>query len=720
MSRHTNSPNSLTDESVQNTPYTTLTAFSPEDVRVSQSSSSRSGMATPATQSDPFVTSAKSKAEQRLSATASTFQPFGMRGSSMSTASSSSGPVPGTAQYLDAVIEKATSSPKGDSEMSFGVFTTNTMMTRNIKVSSIMKDDVMPLIETTWKKLHKAGNSIRGSYKFRDSGDTVYIRLGSISDAPTVYNGLSKDHDNIAVEYVSISAINKGVSPQQEFASAHEGQVALRVKYPSGRSSNKAQFEKSIRDLLAVEGSVVAWQKLAATEAGVFHLIAEFNDSAHALRAMQRINGMNLGDAIDPSVISITFHEPDRPSTLPAQRPTSTITPTRRSGPSEGQANFIGTMGNMSIGSGPVPQAPSTGGFSATTTPLGYGMSNTGYAVPGALPHGMNNMYSPVSMGLTPQQYGAGTVTQYQPPPFFHQGYSPSGMTPYTPRMYGQQYPSPSRFYDPNMRQGPRDHTYYHPRGDGRFEMARYGYNGNRQLGLRSARANQAAGQHNHVDIERIRAGIDVRTTVMLRNIPNKVDQAMLKEIVDESSFGKYDFMYLRIDFSNNCNVGYAFINFHDFVELRSNQKWQRFRSEKVAEVSYATIQGRDCLIQKFRNSSVMLEPEHYRPKLFFILQDGEQLAGKEEPFPPSDNASKLKRSCENAEHVGLFAPSAGQHFRDEQRRRRSQYDRGTSLAERDEYYDEGLYLNYSNLIVLLGLDFEIWATCVHISSGDF
>jgi len=40
---------------------------------------------------------------------------------------------------------------------------------------------------------------------------------------------------------------------------------------------------------------------------------------------------------------------------------------------------------------------------------------------------------------------------------------------------------------------------------------------------------------------------------VMLRNIPNKVDQAMLKEIVDESSFGRYDFMYLRIDFSNNC-----------------------------------------------------------------------------------------------------------------------------------------------------------------------
>lgn len=49
----------------------------------------------------------------------------------------------------------------------------------------------------------------------------------------------------------------------------------------------------------------------------------------------------------------------------------------------------------------------------------------------------------------------------------------------------------------------------------------------------------------------------------MLRNIPNKIDQvshscsllflkfmcykAMLKDIVDETSLGKYDFMYLRI-----------------------------------------------------------------------------------------------------------------------------------------------------------------------------
>ncbi|KAF1733430.1 Meiosis protein mei2 [Beauveria bassiana] len=141
---------------------------------------------------------------------------------------------------------------------------------------------------------------------------------------------------------------------------------------------------------------------------------------------------------------------------------------------------------------------------------------------------------------------------------------------------------------------------------------------------------------HNHVDVHRIREGIDVRTTIMLRNIPNKVDQAMLKRIVDESSWGKYDFMYLRIDFANDCNVGYAFINFVDLY---------------------------------FTSNGPMPE-----------------MAGQEEQFPEPDNQSKMKRSCENAEHVGLFTPNAGQHFRDEQRRRRSQYDRGTRLAALEEY----------------------------------
>ena len=69
----------------------------------------------------------------------------------------------------------------------------------------------------------------------------------------------------------------------------------------------------------------------------------------------------------------------------------------------------------------------------------------------------------------------------------------------------------------------------------------------------------------------------------------------MLKGLLDVTSRGRYDFMYLRIDFANNCNVGYAFINFIDaqsivpFVLARAGKRWNCFASDKVAEVSYAS-----------------------------------------------------------------------------------------------------------------------------------
>lgn len=39
----------------------------------------------------------------------------------------------------------------------------------------------------------------------------------------------------------------------------------------------------------------------------------------------------------------------------------------------------------------------------------------------------------------------------------------------------------------------------------------------------------------------------------------------------------------------------------------------------------------------------------------------------------------------------GLFAPRVGQQYRDEQRRRRSQFDRGTTAAEREIVYVRSL-----------------------------
>lgn len=51
------------------------------------------------------------------------------------------------------------------------------------------------------------------------------------------------------------------------------------------------------------------------------------------------------------------------------------------------------------------------------------------------------------------------------------------------------------------------------------------------------------------IDIDRVNAGLDKRTTLMIKNIPNKYDQSMLLETLDRSFSRTYDFFYLPIDF---------------------------------------------------------------------------------------------------------------------------------------------------------------------------
>ena len=54
------------------------------------------------------------------------------------------------------------------------------------------------------------------------------------------------------------------------------------------------------------------------------------------------------------------------------------------------------------------------------------------------------------------------------------------------------------------------------------------------------------------VNLAKIEAGVDVRTTVMLRNNPNRVQFEDLKDFLDDTSYGHYDFSYLRIDFTKS------------------------------------------------------------------------------------------------------------------------------------------------------------------------
>jgi len=107
-------------------------------------------------------------------------------------------------------------------------------------------------------------------------------------------------------------------------------------------------------------------------------------------------------------------------------------------------------------------------------------------------------------------------------------------------------------------------------------------------------------------------------TTVMLRNIPNKYTREMLVRQLEQDFKAQFDFLYLPIDFKNQCNVGYAFINFRCmkasrmFVEQYNGVDVCKclpgLNSKKVTEVTPARVQGFEDNVQRLRNSPVMRE----------------------------------------------------------------------------------------------------------------
>jgi hypothetical protein len=118
----------------------------------------------------------------------------------------------------------------------------------------------------------------------------------------------------------------------------------------------------------------------------------------------------------------------------------------------------------------------------------------------------------------------------------------------------------------------------------------------------------------------------------------------MLLEEVNAHHEGTYDFFYLPIDFKNRCNVGYCFVNFLDqkfipaFVKEFNGQRWKSFNSEKVCAVSFARIQGKQAMIARFQNSSLLEKDDEYKPLLFYSSGPDK---GKPEPFPVGTGGNK-------------------------------------------------------------------------------
>lgn len=99
-------------------------------------------------------------------------------------------------------------------------------------------------------------------------------------------------------------------------------------------------------------------------------------------------------------------------------------------------------------------------------------------------------------------------------------------------------------------------------------------------------------------------------TTLMIRNVPNRLTQCVLIQELGELGFASmFDFVYLPLDLRTKKNVGYAFVNFMDPCQasrcaalLQGHQLRKQSAAGKLV-VSMAHIQGLEANVKHYEKS---------------------------------------------------------------------------------------------------------------------
>jgi hypothetical protein len=414
----------------------------------------------------------------------------------------------------------------------------------------------------------KARYKLKGSERIEPGIAAAYLRYSNINDASEAYKTLKMDLPQHTVEYISPAAfasvsfegtqwlsptdIHQAVhSPSKGSYSAHEGQVVLTATYPIGTPCNKKTFEDGLRALVSVEGKLNAWQKLAATEAGAFRMVAEFCDSALALHAIQRLDGKNIKFSQGDVVISLKLHTPDLSQSTHRLGPMTT--PTRRSGE---QSDIGDALGRMSLNRNHSPGFPSR--VDSLPAPVagpsilpcmasnaGTFGASFGLQTPfTGLPIMMGSIYGPAPIAFSHgypsgmhQSYISGNDFNPTTPgggDFGHNnatvvrnGFDPAhGNLVVAPSGFNQQRHHQLGFHHQSFQHQNLSHGFGYSNSQSSGHQRDSSYfsrpSGRRQNAVRAPQhslrgrqfPNPAAGHHNHVDVHRIRQGIDVRTTV--------------------------------------------------------------------------------------------------------------------------------------------------------------------------------------------------------------
>lgn len=134
--------------------------------------------------------------------------------------------------------------------------------------------------------------------------------------------------------------------------------------------------------------------------------------------------------------------------------------------------------------------------------------------------------------------------------------------------------------------------------------------------------------------------------TVMLRNVPPSFGRSDLLALLNGIGFsGRYNFVYLPVDFTRNLGLGYALVGLVDHTSARALMQSLHGLSFASTDGSFQCEaswsephRGLEGHIERYRNSPVMHQsmPDDYKPAIF--------LNGERVPFPPPTKAIRAPR----------------------------------------------------------------------------
>ncbi len=110
------------------------------------------------------------------------------------------------------------------------------------------------------------------------------------------------------------------------------------------------------------------------------------------------------------------------------------------------------------------------------------------------------------------------------------------------------------------------------------------------------------------ISLEKIEKGEDKRTSLIIKNIPNKITKASIQEMLN--GIGNINFIYLPFNKNTKKNFGFALINVVNYKNIINLCKriyefnFNNFLFDKPIQVSYSKIQGKINLSKIISNNN--------------------------------------------------------------------------------------------------------------------